>query len=73
MDAKKNHRCCSVRRSIVIMSKVEFYFRKMIGKIICHFRGHQMFCDIPTYHGVGETVLQRYDTTTCQRMCGVKL
>ncbi len=45
----------------------------IIGKIICFFRGHQMFCDIPTHKRISEVVLQKYDTTTCQRMCGYKL
>lgn len=54
------------------MNKFEFYFRKIVGKIICCFSGHQMFCNISTHKG-NEIVLQRYDTTTCQRMCGFSL
>ena len=55
----------------VIMTRLEFYFRKILGKIICYFSGHQMFCDILTDTGsMTVPVFKRYHTTTCQRMCG---
>lgn len=55
------------------MNKFEFYFKKIIGKIICFFKGHQMFCDILTHFEGDELKLKRYETTICQRMCGYYL
>lgn len=40
--------------------------KRKLNRIICFFKGHQMYADIYTHTSSGD-ILKRYDTTICQR------